>query len=566
MLSPGETISYSFQVSNTGNVTLTNVSVTDPLVTPITCPSGNPIPSLASGDSETCTGSYVITQTDVDNGSRDNTGTADSDQTEPVTDPETVILPQGVSMTVVKSSQTTSINAPMTVSYSYLVTNTGDATLTAISLVDDNITSAMSCPADTLAAGTSFTCTATKVITQGDVDNNGSPVVDSGALVNNVTASSAEAPDATDTLSIPFVSGPSISMVKSSTTTSVTSAGPVGYSYLVTNTGNVTLTGISIADDNDEDDASCPVTTLASGEGTTCTATHEVTAAEITDNGSPVAGSGVLVNNATATGSSPGNTDDVTATDSLSIPFVEGAARFTVVKDFSDDNPATVDVEITCNTGLPLHQEFTISEGHQVTFIVDSYMAGEMDCEITEDVPAGYTPDYFNGDVNSSVSCVFEEIAAGAGHACIIYNELNPVTVVVNKEWHGVASDGGIDLYANAAYVCNNVLIGPDGDELASVDGVLSFEGELDSELISPLYPDYGGSSYCTVTEMQLVSAAEGDDSECANLPIGINQGNSCTIYNTVFFEGIPTLNQYGMLLLALLMLGMGVIGFRRFS
>ena len=68
------------------------------------------------------------------------------------------------------------------------------------------------------------------------------------------------------------------------------------------------------------------------------------------------------------------------------------------------------------------------------------------------------------------------------------------------------------------------------------------------------------------LAEMQLDSAAEGDDSDCANLPIGIAEGNSCTIYNTVFFEGIPALNQYGMLLLALLMLGVGVVGFRRFS
>ena len=106
----------------------------------------------------------------------------------------------------------------------------------------------------------------------------------------------------------------------------------------------------------------------------------------------------------------------------------------------------------------------------------------------------------------------------------------------------------------------------PDSDELSTVSGNLSFEGEMDTEVVSNLYPDYGGSSVCTVTEMQLESAAEGDDSDCANLPIAISQGNSCTIYNTVFFEGIPTLNRYGMLLLALLMLGVGVIGFRRFS
>jgi len=41
--------------------------------------------------------------------------------------------------------------------------------------------------------------------------------------------------------------------------------------------------------------------------------------------------------------------------------------------------------------------------------------------------------------------------------------------------------------------------------------------------------------------------------------------GDSCTVVNTVFFEGIPTLSQYGMAILALLMLGMGFVGFRRF-
>jgi hypothetical protein len=469
-------------------------------------------------------------------------------------------------MTVVKSSQTTSINAPGIVMYSYLVTNTGTVSLTGISLLDDNIDATVSCPGTTLAPGDDFICTAQHTVTQVEVDANGSPVVDSGELFNTVTASSAEAPDATDDLSIPFVIDPSISLVKSSSTSSVTSTGPVAYSYLVTNTGNVTLSGLSLDDDNDEDDASCPVSTLAPGENTTCTATHDVTAAEISDFGSPVADSGLLVNNATATASSPRNEGDVSDSDSLSIPFVEGAGRFTVIKDFSDDNTATVDVTISCNTGLPLTQEFAISEGNQVTFIVESYEAGEMDCVITEEVPEGYTPSYFNGDINSAESCVFEEVGAGANHVCFIYNELDPVTVTVTKEWNGVTEEDGISLLATAHWECRNVLEEPDSDELSTVSGGLSFEGELDVEVISDLYPDYGGSSYCTVTELLLDSAAESDDSDCADLPIEIAQGNSCTIYNTVFFEGIPTMNRYGMLLLALLMLGVGVIGFRRFS
>jgi hypothetical protein len=42
-------------------------------------------------------------------------------------------------------------------------------------------------------------------------------------------------------------------------------------------------------------------------------------------------------------------------------------------------------------------------------------------------------------------------------------------------------------------------------------------------------------------------------------------EGASCTFTNTVFFEGIPTLNQYGLAIMALLMLGVGFVGFRRF-
>ena len=61
-------------------------------------------------------------------------------------------------------------------------------------------------------------------------------------------------------------------------------------------------------------------------------------------------------------------------------------------------------------------------------------------------------------------------------------------------------------------------------------------------------------------------SAVESDDSDCYGLEIDIAQGAECTIVNTVFFEGIPTLSQYGMAIMALLMLGLGFAGFRRFA
>ena len=74
--SPGNAINYTFQVTNAGTTILTNVTVTDPLVPVIACPSGNPIPTLAPSAIETCTGSYSLTQADLNAGIRCNTATA----------------------------------------------------------------------------------------------------------------------------------------------------------------------------------------------------------------------------------------------------------------------------------------------------------------------------------------------------------------------------------------------------------------------------------------------------------------------------------------------------------
>ena len=68
----GDTIDYSFVVTNTGNVTLDPVSVDDPLVGAVSCP----VSSLAPGASTTCSATYVLTQADVDAGSVTNTATA----------------------------------------------------------------------------------------------------------------------------------------------------------------------------------------------------------------------------------------------------------------------------------------------------------------------------------------------------------------------------------------------------------------------------------------------------------------------------------------------------------
>jgi LPXTG-site transpeptidase (sortase) family protein len=84
-----DTITYTIVVTNTGNTTLTNVSVTDPNATLGACSPVQPA-TLAPGDSMTCSATHTVPQADVDAGSFTNTAYADSKQTEPSSDGETV--------------------------------------------------------------------------------------------------------------------------------------------------------------------------------------------------------------------------------------------------------------------------------------------------------------------------------------------------------------------------------------------------------------------------------------------------------------------------------------------
>ena len=70
----GDTITWTFSVSNTGNVTLAGVQIADPSATV----SGGPIASLVPGatDTSTFTAARLLTQADIDAGGVENSATA----------------------------------------------------------------------------------------------------------------------------------------------------------------------------------------------------------------------------------------------------------------------------------------------------------------------------------------------------------------------------------------------------------------------------------------------------------------------------------------------------------
>ena len=307
-------MTYSFLVTNTGNVTVTGIVVTDPKVPAISCPAT----SLAPSAFMTCTGGHVVTQAEMDapSGTLVNTVTVKSSAPD-ATDSNTIPVAKDPKLTVDKTSTTTSITAAgQVVPYSFLVTNTGNVTVTGITLTDPKVPT-IACDATSLAPGISMTCTGNHTVTQAEMD------AASGTLVNTVTVKSS-APDATDSNTIPVAKDPKLTVDKTSTTTSITVAGQVvPYSFLVTNTGNVTVTGIALTDPK-VPAITCEAASLAPGISMTCTGNHTVTQAEID------APSGTLVNTVTVKSSAPDATDTNTIT-------VAKDPKLTVDEDLDDD-------------------------------------------------------------------------------------------------------------------------------------------------------------------------------------------------------------------------------------
>ncbi len=70
---PGEVINYTLRVTNTGNVTVTGITMTD-LIAPPVC-TGAPY-TLAPGNSATCTATHTVTMADIMTGTVVNTAEA----------------------------------------------------------------------------------------------------------------------------------------------------------------------------------------------------------------------------------------------------------------------------------------------------------------------------------------------------------------------------------------------------------------------------------------------------------------------------------------------------------
>ncbi len=247
-------------------------------------------------------------------------------------------------------------------------------------------------------------------------------------------------------------------------------------------------------------------------------------------------------------------------------------AEFVVTKTSPDGNPAGVVFEIDCNTGLILDQDKLVLPGQTppVAFVVTDFTPGNMNCTITEAGSSGYSAEYEAAGTGATIAdsseCVFAAVADAAVLNCDVTNIPDEVDVDVTKSWVITGDNNNVNMEYRLSLRCDEVFVAPDQElPLGDIVYVGSDTGEgPDSEThvfsVQPAYP----SSSCWVVETVYDSAIEVDNG-CENLTVSAGAGTACEIVNSVFFEGIPTLSQYGMAIMALLMLGVGFIGFRRF-
>ena len=282
--SAGEVIAYTLQVSNAGNVTLSDVVVVDPMIAASMDKNGDGIINLDDSDGGDdnanglldvgevwlFSGSYEVSQAVInargtydgldpdtinDNIIRNFAGaTSLSTDAQQITrdtfaDTRLVVTPalsvEKLFLNVSNGNGNELADADGDVlNYRVVVTNSGNVTLTDVSVTDpltgQNLTGLTLAPGESQEFLTSYT------LTQADLDNQGGG---DGDIDNTVTADSAETGPEEASAAAPLVYNPDLSIEKTADVEEVDEIGDViHYTIAVSNTGNITLSGVTVTD------------------------------------------------------------------------------------------------------------------------------------------------------------------------------------------------------------------------------------------------------------------------------------------------------------------------------
>ncbi len=342
----GDTITYTYLVTNTGGTSLSDISITDDKTGSTT---DNSTAVLGIGETWEFSATYVISTTDPDIliNTAVVSGTDPEGQvvTAQATASVTILRP---SITITKMAEPAEVHDGDIVTYTYTVTNTGNTALFTIT-VDDNLAGNIGSGGE-IGVGESWELTATYTISDMDSSpmENTATVTGSDTLGNVVSA---------QTSTSVTILRPDIALTKTADADVAEEGDTINYTYTVTNPGNVPLAGITVNDDmtgtttyengDNNGDGKLDV-----GESWVFTATYTIS--DMDD--------GSIINVATASGSdSMGKVVTAEATASVDIESDEQSGPGFTVTITSPQDGATIITRILTVAGMVSDPTVTVA-------------------------------------------------------------------------------------------------------------------------------------------------------------------------------------------------------------
>jgi len=284
-------ITYQAVVKNTGNIPLSGIRISGTVPESFSAPKGDGgQPGILDVDETwTFSGSYSVTQEVIDGNGVDENNVIDNDgdidSTVTISFSENVSskkygayvdVIQNPAFTVSKEASVASMDTPGTVTYKIVVENTGNISLTNITISDpmlDSLTEPPKASPDqanplgdennpgVMDVGEIWTYTGQYAVTQAFIDSNGSTKnasgetagnenadAGNGGLKNTVTVDFAETdPPQEASASFKVVQIPKYVVTNEADIAKIDEPETINYTVRIDNTGNMSLTGITIS-------------------------------------------------------------------------------------------------------------------------------------------------------------------------------------------------------------------------------------------------------------------------------------------------------------------------------
>jgi uncharacterized repeat protein (TIGR01451 family) len=251
----GNIVRYRINVVNGGQVNLTNVTVSDPML------GLTNVTNLGVGTNETLYGNYTVTQANIDNDGNGtgfiiNNATVLSDQLGPKnatvqTPIKSCTFSKIVTDVAGQGPEGNVTAAGDIISYEINVNDTAGMDLTNVTVIDPML-GGLLLNMTNLGMGSNETVYGNYTVTQADIDNNGNGA---GFIINNATVDCDQLGPKNSTVQVPIIRNPNYSIFKSVISPDpngdciVNSPGDeVPYQIVVQNEGNVDLTNVTVND------------------------------------------------------------------------------------------------------------------------------------------------------------------------------------------------------------------------------------------------------------------------------------------------------------------------------